>query len=264
MANVRRSKNIQTHLFVTDIHARPGTDNVSRARWLGNLISDIRPDCVIVGGDTADMPSLCSYDKGKKDFIGRTYQADIEAHGIFQEALWTTVKKGKRKLPRRISLIGNHEQRIDRAIQTQPELEGVVSYRDLQLERQYDTIIPYTGGTPGQVEVDGIIYGHYIVGGVSGRPISGEHHAYGLLTKKFSSCVVGHSHLLDFAIRTRADGRKITSLVGGCYFGDNLEYAGDANKTYWRGVSLLNVEDGSFNPEFISLNTMKREYGTKR
>lgn len=250
----------ETHLVVPDIHATPGQTN-RRAEWLGELINDIRPTTVVVLGDCADMPSLCSYDRGKKSFQGRTYKADIDSHLDFQDRLWSTVRKAKRKMPRRVCLIGNHEQRIDRAIETQPELEGVISYGDLGLSNWYGDVVHYNGATPGSIEIDGISYSHYLVAGVSGRPISGEHHAYSLLAKKFSSCVVGHSHTLDYCVRTRQDGKKIMGLVAGVFQEHNSSYAGESGKLWWRGVCLLKgVDNGTYDPEFISLARMKKAY----
>lgn len=249
------------HLVVPDPHAYPGQDN-TRAEWLGKLILDVKPDVVVVLGDTADMPSLCSYDRGTKSFQGRTYQKDIDAHADFQDRLWSTVRKAKKRLPHRVTLIGNHEQRIDRAIEVQPELEGVISYADLELDTWYDDVVHYNGATPGLIEIDGITYAHYIVTGVSGRPIGGEHGAYTLLTKKFKSCTVGHSHLLDFAQRTSADGTKINGLVAGCFQEHVPSYAGNSASLWWSGVVIKRgVKDGMYDPEFVSIDRLKREYG---
>lgn len=207
------------------------------------------------------MHSFCSYDKGKKSFQGRTYKADIDVHHDFQDRVWNTVRKTKRKLPRAVCLIGNHEQRIERAIENQPELEGVIGFGDLELGNWYDTVVYYNGATPGSIELDGISYSHYMVSGIAGRPISGEHSAYSLLSKKYSSCVVGHSHLLDYSVRTRQDGAKIMGLVAGCFQEHESSYAGEANKLWWRGVChLKNVEKGTYDLETISLARMRKEY----
>jgi hypothetical protein len=249
------------HLVIPDPHACPGKSN-RRAEWIGRLILDIKPDTVVVLGDSADMPSLCSYDRGKKSFIGRTYKKDIDAHGDFQERLWDTCRKGKKRLPRRVTLIGNHEQRIERAIEVQPELEGIIGYNDLQLAHFYDDVVHYEGATPGSIEIDGVTYAHYLVSGISGRPLSGEHHAHAILSKKHSSCVVGHSHLLDYCVRTRQDGRKIMGLVAGCYQEHESSYAGSANKLWWRGVCVLDdVEKGTYNLKTISLEKLRKTYG---
>jgi hypothetical protein len=164
----------KTRLILPDAHAHYQHHN-KRAEWAGELIADVKPDVVICIGDLWDMPSLSSYDRGKKSFQGRTYQADFNAGLDFQERLWTRVLRRKRKLPRRVFCMGNHEERIARAINVQPELEGAVGYSDLQLDRWYTDVVHYQGSTPGTIEIDGISYAHYFVSGVAGRPVGGEH-----------------------------------------------------------------------------------------
>ena len=58
-------------MIVPDPHAHPDFHN-ERADWLGKLIKDLKPDGVINIGDAADMPYLCSYDKGTRAFQGRS------------------------------------------------------------------------------------------------------------------------------------------------------------------------------------------------
>lgn len=213
-------------------------------------------------GDQSDFPSLSSYDKGKRSFVGRTYAADVASHLEFQERLWEPVKRRKKKMPRRVFLEGNHEHRIERALDLSPELTNTISFDNLELSEYYNDIVRYEGTTPGQIEIDGITYAHYFIAGVSGRPMAGEHHAYQLLAKQFSSCTAAHSHLADYAVRTVANGRKIHGLVAGCFLDYPLDWAGETNKLWWRGVILKhNVEDGNYDPEFISLDRLQKEYG---
>jgi hypothetical protein len=250
-----------SHLVIPDPHAIPGTSN-RRAEWIGKLIRDTKPDTVVCLGDLYDLPSLCSYDKGTKSFQGRTYRADIEAGLDFQDRLWSTVRAAKKRMPFRITLIGNHEHRITRAINIQPELEGTISYEDLELDTFYDCVVPYAGSTPGMVIRDGICYAHYLVSGVSGRPISGEHLAYSLLAKQHASCVVGHNHTLDYCVRTCVDGRRIQALCAGVYQEHFADFAGEAQKLWWKGVCLLeNVDNGIFDLRTISLEALRKEYG---
>lgn len=250
----------RTHLIYTDAHASPEHNN-DRAEWLGKLIVDLKPDIVINGGDLADMASLASYDKGTKSFHNKSYVADYSSAVDFQERLWWPVRKTKRRLPMRVSLIGNHEQRISRAINSQHELDGAIGYKDLCLEEYNDEVVYYNGATPGNIILDGVTYAHYMVSGVSGRPIGGEHPAYSHLVKQHSSCVVGHSHVLDYCQRTRADGKKIAAVVAGCFSDWFHHYAGDGGRVWWRGVVVLkNVEEGNFDIQTINLNTIKKEY----
>lgn len=248
-------------LVVPDQHAHPDYNN-DRAEWLGKFILDERPDVVVCIGDQADMPSLAAYDKGKRSFYGKSYAKDIQAHLDFQEKMWHPIKAAKKKMPLRIALIGNHEQRIDRVLDASPELEGTVSYKDLNLEYWYNDVIHYDGDTPGTVEVDGILFAHYFITGVMGRAVGGEHPGYTLLTKNFQSCVQGHTHVLDYCERTTAQGKKIMGLVCGVYQDYQSDWAGERNKLWWRGLTVLdNVCDGSYDLRCVSLNRLRQEYG---
>ena len=251
----------KTHLIIPDPHAHPDYDN-DRADWLGALIKDIKPDVVVMLGDSADMPSLSGYDKGTKSFHGRSYIRDIEAHLEFQERLWRPLKRAKKKLPFRVALEGNHEHRIKRAINLQPELEGAIDPKHLEMDRFYDIYVEYKGTTPGVIKIDGINYAHYFVSGVMGRPIGGEHPAYQLLIKEFTSCTCGHIHTLDYAIRTDVNGRKMAGLIAGVYQDYNSDWAGEVNKLWWRGCAIKhNVENGFYDLELVSIENLKREYG---
>ncbi len=248
------------HFVIPDLHTKPGSSN-RRATWIARAILDIKPDTVICLGDAADMESLCSYDRGTKAFQGRSYKADVDAHNEFQDQLWSTVKSSKKRLPLRVTLEGNHEYRIKRAVNLQPELDGAISFEDLQLDRFYDVVVPYEGSTPGVVELDGISYAHYLVSGVAGRAVSGEHLAYSLLAKHHASCVVGHNHTLDYCIRTTVSGRRIQAVCAGACLEHTAEFAGEAQKLWWNGVCVLrNVDKGTFDLQTISLEGLKKEY----
>lgn len=253
----------KTHLIIPDCHALPGTSH-ERADYLAQLIIDVRPDVVIQIGDAADMESLCSYDKGKRSFQGRSYKKDLEAHLEFQDRLWYPVQRRKKRMPYRVALIGNHEHRIERALDLSPELEGTIGLNDLEFSSFYDTVVPYEGDTPGVVVVDGIHYAHFFISGIMGRGIGGEHSAYTLLTKNFQSCTQGHSHVIDFCERSNADGQKIMGMVCGAYIDYKPAWAGERTKLWWNGVVVKrNVEKGVYDPQFISLDWLRKEYGGK-
>lgn len=251
------SKNI---LVIPDQHAEFGYDN-DRADWLGQYIVETKPDIVVNIGDAADMPSLSPYDKGKGSFHGKSYAKDIEVHLDFQDRVWSKIKRQKKKLPDRYYFIGNHEQRISRAIDLSPELDGTISYKDLALDDIYNEVIPYEGDTPGIKAIEGVAFAHYFTSGVMGNAIGGEHQAYSLLAKNFQSCVQGHTHTLDFSCRTNAEGKKIYGLVCGVYQTHQSPWAGKRNDLWWRGlVTLNNTESGQFEPEFITIERLKKEY----
>lgn len=250
----------QTHLVVPDCHATPNKPN-DRATHAGRLAAELKPDVIIFLGDLWDMASLSSYDKNKRSAEGRRYSEDLAAGHDFQDRFWHEVKKTKRKLPRRVFLIGNHEQRIERASDINPELYGTISYDDLSLDRYYSDVVPYNGATPGVINIDGVSYGHFFVSGVLSRPIGGQHPAYSLVTKKLQSCTQGHTHVYDWNIGTAANGAKVMGLVAGVFQDYASSYAGEAQKLWTSGVTIKRqVHKGNYEPQFVSMETLRKTY----
>lgn len=249
------------HLILPDPHAVPEATN-ERADWIGRLIVDLKPDVFVNLGDQWDFASLSSYDKGKASFHGRAYKKDLESGLEFSERLWAPIKKAKKKRPFSVFLEGNHEERLSRVLEQQPELEGTIGFENLDLNRYYDEVIRYRGGTPGVITIDDINYAHYFVTGISGRGISGEHPAYTLLTKQFQSCTMGHMHTYDHAVRVDASGNRIHGLVAGCAHEHEASWAGEINKLWSRGVVIKrDVENGDYDLEWVSLKRLRKEYG---
>lgn len=237
-------------LVVPDAHCKPGVSN-ERFEWLGKYVAHKKPDIVVCLGDFADMPSLCTYDRGKIDFEGRRYKNDLAAT---RDALHLLQKGMGKYNPRKIMLLGNHEHRINKALALQPELDGIISTDDLKYQdwgwEVFDFKYP--------VEINGVTFCHYMPSGVMGYPISGENAASKLIAKNHTSCVVGHSHLMDYAERTDPFGKRILGLSAGCFFEHDEAYAGPANQMYWRGVQMLRrVKDGEYDLELISMKQLK-------
>jgi hypothetical protein len=251
------------HLVIPDSHAKPGVPN-DRYVWAGRLAVHRKPSVIVDIGDWYDMPSLSSYDKGKKAFEGRRYVNDVrvgkEARAAFNRPISDYNRHaGKRQYrPRKESCLGNHEQRIERVSEISPELEGKISLLDLGHKEYGWNLNPYME----PVVIDGVSYAHCFGSGVMARPVSGEHPAYSLIKTQLTSCVAGHVHTRDFCERTRPDGSSINACVVGCYFGHKEEYARHANNIYWRGLVLLHVyKDGHFDPEYIGYDEVRRLYG---
>ncbi len=251
------------HLVIGDAHAKPGVHN-ERFAWLAEWALEARPDVIIDMGDWADMPSLSSYDKGHKNFEGRRYTKDVDAARQARAMFNAPINAHNARypkdqyLPRKVALGGNHcEGRISRVMELQPEFDGLITHHDLGAEEYGWEYVPYQK----PIQIHGIMYCHYFPSGIMARPIGGEHGAATLIKKMFVSCVAAHSHLRDFAERTRADGVKICGLIAGCYFEHREGYAGAANDMWWRGgVMLEEVSNGFFDPHFKRIQTLKREY----
>lgn len=253
----------RTYLIVPDSHAHADHDN-RRADYLSDLIIDLAPDVVVNLGDQFDMPSLSDYDKGKRSFQGRNYKKDIEAGLEFHDRMWGPVKRRKKRLPHRIVLEGNHEHRIERALDLSPELAGTIGFSDYDFESYYDEVVRYDGNLPGILEIDGILFAHFFPTGISGRPMGGISPARMMMNKNKTSCIAGHTHTFDFASERQISGRTVNCLVAGCYQDYVNSWAGPIGKFWQAGVSVLrNVEDGEYDHQWISLQSLEKAYGNK-
>lgn len=260
-----------TKLFIIpDAHAHPEYDN-DRFSALGELIlkearsanGDMHLVCL---GDFADMPSLSSYDKGTKGFEGRRYDKDVVSSLDAQKKLfaavhdynWRRRNSSKRQLHFDTTmLVGNHEHRINRAVNAQPELDGKLGLHDLQFEDEWDRVVPFT-----EIEdIQGFAMSHHLPSGVAGRPVGGENAAGRLLTVGKVSCVVGHAHTIDAAWRVNYTGKKMMSIVAGCFVHADFSESWCANTRHlwWEGVHIIdNAADGFGDVRQISADTIMK------
>ena len=252
------------HLVIPDVQAKPGMD-FTYLNKIGKYLVEKRPDKLICLGDWADMPSLSSYDQGKRSFEGRRYMKDIEASHEAMEALlsplWEFNAKAKRNKekqyhPEMVLTLGNHENRINRAINDDPKLEGVLSVDALRYVGYGWTVIPFLE----VVVVDGIAYSHYFTTGLMGRPVTT---ASACLSKKHMSCVQGHQQGLQIATAYNAEGRNLTSIIAGSCYEHNEDYMSSQGNRHWRGFLMLHdVQDGEFDLMPVSLKYIHKKYAS--
>lgn len=248
-------------LVLPDVQAKPG-DDFSFLTNIGKFIVDRQPDVVVNIGDFADMPSLSSYDVGKKSFEGRRYRDDIEAGKLAMENLLAPIQEynlkcrrnhEKQYRPRLVLCIGNHEERILRATNNDSKLDGTIGLEDLGYEKHWE-VYPYLE----PVIINDVAFCHYFTSGVAGRAcVSAQH----MLAKKHMSCVAGHQQGKQIATAYKADGTPITAIIAGsCYEHDEI-YLGPQGNKHWRGVVMLyNVVDGMFDEHFLSLDYLRKKY----
>lgn len=247
----------KTICVIPDAHFKPG-QNMRRADWLGKYVADVKPDILLDIGDFWDFESLSQYDVGKISYEGRRYKKDVEA-GLEARQRIADFGKFKQRQPRLIQCIGNHCERINRAISTDPKLHGLMSINDVKFDGwEMNAYLK-------PVVLEGIAFSHFFATGIMGRAQGGEYPAANTIKKQFSSCVSGHSHILDYAVRTGASGRKLMGLVVGTFMDPTQyeDYAGpQANAMWAKGLTLLkDCENGSFDLEVVSMKRLQRAYG---
>jgi len=254
---------VTTHAVIPDCQIRH-EDDTGFLHAIGNYLVRKQPDVIVCLGDFADMPSLSSYDVGKKSFEGRRYSIDIQASRAAMEVLLepiksfnTRAKKNKEKQykPRMVLTLGNHENRINRAVNDDPKLDGVLSVDNLQYKEMGWEVFPFLD----VVVIDGIAYSHYFVTGVAGRPAST---ASAQLRKCNMSCIAGHQQGLQIASGSRADGTMLTSVIAGSCYEHEEAYLGPQGNQHWRGMLMLHeVNNGHFDLMNVSLRWLKNKYG---
>ena len=79
------------HFIIPDTQVKPDS-NIDHLTWAGKYAVSLKPDVIVHLGDHWDFPSLSSYDKGKKSFEGRRYQADVLAGKQAMEAFHTLTR----------------------------------------------------------------------------------------------------------------------------------------------------------------------------
>lgn len=250
-------------MVLPDVQAKPGLD-FSYLRRYGTYMLEKRPEVIVCIGDFADMPSLSSYDKGRKSFEGRRYKRDIEAAQFAMQAFlgplneYNARQRRNKKAeyrPRMVLTLGNHEDRINRAINDDSKLDGVLSVKDLAYEEYGWEVYPFLH----VVIVEGVAFSHFIATGVMGRPASS---AAAQLRKANMSCFSGHKQGKEIAYGYRADGATITSIICGSAYEHDEEYLGCQGNRHWRGFFMLNdVSDGAFDEMPISLSYINKKYG---
>lgn len=263
-------RQVATHIVIPDTQVAPGTPT-DHLTWIGKYIVEHfkdRPDVTLIHlGDHADMPSLSSYDRGKKQMEGRRYVADVGAANAGFSKLNApllalnarrSLTKHKQWWPRRVITLGNHEDRITRAVEADAQLEGLLSLDQLNYADLGWEVVPYLQ----PIDIDGVTYCHYFYAPLTGRALGGT--AANMLQKLGHSFTQGHRQTLDYSIRFVRDKSQHGLIAGACYTHEE-DYKGPQGNSHWRGIIVKHaVQDGSYNVMMVDLAYLERRFGKKR
>lgn len=249
----------KTHLVIPDVQTKHGVPT-KHLTWIGKYIADKQPDVIVQIGDFADMESLSSYDKGKKSHEGRRYQKDLEATWKAMELLVSPFASIGGYSPRMVLTLGNHEERIERAVENNAELEGTMSTDDLCYEDYGFEVHPFLK----VVTIDGISYSHFFPRSSSGKVVqtrSGAPSATAQLVREGRSCTAGHAQGLDIRCLPLGGRLQWGLIAGSCYLHDE-SYLGPQGNEHWRGIVLKNgVSKGEYSPILVDLKYLSKRYG---
>lgn len=249
---------MREHLFIPDTQVRDGVD-ITHIKEAGKLLIKRKPEVVIVIGDWWDFPSLSTHTPAQriayeqKSYV-KDLQAGIRAMEIFlrpMEQFNKRQRENKKRLydPLMVFTCGNHEYRADRLVEQQPILEGLLPRCEDYLRDKGFHVIPYKQ----KVEIDGITYSHLCPQTRSAGAVERTHL---IMQRRNSSWSVGHSQILDYYVSPHKP--RLQCLIAGAFYSHDEVYKEGSND-HWRGlVYKHNVKDGTYDPEFISIERLLR------
>jgi len=239
--------------IIPDVQCKPGVPN-EHLTWAGKYLAEKKPDVIVNLCDFYDMPSLCSYDKGKKSFEGRRVSKDLDAGHRGLELLHTPIAKVRGYNPELEATLGNHEHRISILLALEPQLIGTIGLDKLRFKDYGYRVHPFLR----PVKVAGFHFAHYFPSGIMGRPCTT---ARKMLTLFHVSCIAGHQQGLDQATSYKPDGKRIMCMIAGSFYQHKENYLTPISNKHWRGIIMLHeARAGEADPMFVSLNFLKRRY----
>lgn len=263
-------------LVIPDSHDDPA---VSKRRYevLGNAIVSLRPDNIVQIGDFLSLDSVSFHNHGKPLLQeGRRLSEDIEsgleAYATMMQPLrkdWEYSRSIRKKkyTPKLFWLNGNHEDRVQRFIESQPILEGMVDGDDLVGASQDGwEVIPYRG----YCSIGGTSFTHCPLNPATGKPLSGMYVCARAAVTSQHTVVFGHTHKRNVMAVTRNDpisptgGHRVEGITVGCWLDHWPDYMAhnQRNCDWWEGLTVLHHYDyGMVDPEFISKERAYRRWG---
>lgn len=206
------------------------------------------------------MPSLSSYDKNTRKIEGARYSLDISA-GIdammaFNRPFAEYNKRRKKKYnPRKVFLIGNHEERIMRHVNANPVLYGTLSYSNLRLNILGWEVHDFLE----VVEIDGVAYSHYFYNPNTSKAWTGT--AQTMLNNIGFTFTMGHQQGRKEAEKSLANGKTLRALIAGSYYQHEESYKGPQANNHWRGCIMKHeVRDGNYDVMELSLDYLLKKW----
>lgn len=248
------------HGIIPDVQQTPGAPN-SHLEWAGAYFADKLPDVIVCLGDFADFASLSSYDAGKLSSHGLTYRDDVESANVALEKFEKTLKRyaPRSYSPRKIITLGNHEDRVSRAVNDDPKTFGTLTVDDLHFKKHGWEVVPFLK----PIEVDGILYCHYFCYGPNGRVVGskfGMPSAKSQVQRLMQSATSGHKQGLDISI-VHTPTKTYRGAIAGSFYQWEPGYL-TPQARYWSGLLLKqDVRQGEYSLMEVDMAYLKRRYG---
>ena len=250
-------------LVIPDTQVKFG-DPMDHLTACGNYIVEKKPDVIVHIGDHYDMKALSSFDTAKQ-LEGKRVLIDLEAGYKGMDLLmkplidYNLANPKNQYHPRLEFCLGNHEVRLERYINTNPTLSGILEYpREFRLESWGWNVNEFKK----PIMINGFAFAHYFYNPMSGRPYGGTAHTK--LNKVKCSFVMGHQQGLDLATTTGNDCKRYWGITAGSFYQHDEGYIGPQANDHWRGLVMMhNVLDGDCAPCIINIDWLLDNYSNE-
>lgn len=245
-------------LVIPDVHLCPSSPDVSRMEWIGRHAAEMDPDEIVQLGDLGTFDSVNRHaqpgtiEHAKNPRVLADF--DVLARGLdrFDRGL------GRCRARKRITK-GNHENRLDRFENDNPQCQGMFADR-------FDEIANKAGWgvTPFSEYsfIEGVAFIHHAVNGM-GRAYGGKTAPSRIANDSTFSIVHGHTHQRHSVAAPKMNAGMVRVISAGCALPQgHIEAYAKHSLTGWSyGVMGLTIRSGQIlDEEWISMETLKRRH----
>jgi predicted phosphodiesterase len=223
-------KSIERWIIIPDVHL---TEDVPKPyKIVKKIISNNNFDGAIILGDYMDISSLSDWDKDKRKLLeNQRYQKEIDCANKELDFI-------QKYISNTVYIIGNHENRVDRYIEKNPELEGLLEVpKILKLEERKIEC----------VELNQLLkIGHcYFTHGM----FTGKNHASQHLMTLGCNIVYGHKHQSQHFMTNMKMQKPIVAYGLGCLCDLNQPYLKGIPPVWINAFAIIDFDKdtGSFN-----------------
>jgi len=249
-------------LCIGDLHQNPGQPHrMDVLTWIARYASQERFARIIQMGDWCSWDSVSSHDKNDT-MAGRLKPSIRQDMDNLEQSLkaWRLGMDDNYK-PKQDALAGNHEYRLERWCNANPETAESFTVQRDQLYLQFGwRTRPY-----GEIlYVEGVGFVHHPVNG-AGRAFGGKTGPQRAANDTTVTMVSAHTHRRQCHDAPKIGPTDSISMIEvGCSipWGEIESYAQHSATGWWWGVCDLTVSDGVVTDlSFVSMLKLKREFG---
>jgi len=260
MSVIPPNKDIGTYrvLAIGDAHDSPVLPDKSRFRWMGRLCEAARPEYVVQIGDISDFDSLNSH--VKNETLSGKQKTPFMTDILSLRAALAEFNAPLSYDPVKHITIGNHENRLYRYEEVNPETSGM-------LRHQFESSLNDAGWSYSEYGawhfIHGVGFTHSPFHAAS-QPKSQSPGLVSIGNKLLWDAVCGHTHKKTETSHEKYGAKSITTINLGCALPQDhiFSYAEHSLNNWWYGCCLITIHDGSISEtQWYSMRTLEKHYG---